>query len=87
MDDWDFWVPGIEGIFGHFGSQSFDLRGLVARLEPKSPPFRHLGRRLFIVLDSCGSKSENPLSRIRGYRKSQLRCEVRSDSVRNGIDD
>ena len=58
MDDWDFWVPGIEGIFGHFGSQSFDLRGLVARLGPKSPPFRHLGRRLFIVLDSCGSKSE-----------------------------
>ena len=27
MDDWDFWVPGIEGVFGHFGSQSFDLRG------------------------------------------------------------
>ena len=41
MDDWDFWIPGIEGVFGHFGSQSFDLRGLVARLGPKSPPFRH----------------------------------------------
>ena len=67
---WSFWVPIVR------------FEGMEARLGPKSPPFRHWDVGFSSFWTPAGPKVKIRCPELGVTESSQLRCEVRSDSVR-----